>query len=63
MRSSAGENTTYVVIMNHEEMYSVWPEGRAVPLGWTTVGVSGTREECLAYIEEVWIDMRPLSLR
>jgi MbtH protein len=27
------------------------------------VGVTGTKEECLAYIEEVWTDMRPLSLR
>jgi hypothetical protein len=26
-------------------------------------GKSGTKEECLAYIKEVWTDMRPLSLR
>jgi len=51
------------VVINDEEQYSIWATGRAVPAGWTTVGVSGTRENCLAYIEEVWTDMRPKSLR
>ena len=32
-------------------------------LGWREVGKQGTKAECLAYIEEVWTDMRPLSLR
>lgn len=54
----------FVVVINHEEQYSVWPESCKVsPAGWRTVGVSGTKEECLAYIREVWTDMRPLSLR
>ena len=54
---------TYNVVMNHEEMYSIWPEGRPLPLGWRAVGKSGPKADCLAYIEEVWTDMRPLSLR
>ena len=48
---------------NHEEQYSIWPADREVPLGWKAVGKQGTRQECLDYIEEVWTDMRPLSLR
>ena len=32
-------------------------------LGWNDAGKRGTKAECLAYIEEVWTDMRPLSLR
>jgi MbtH protein len=32
-------------------------------LGWHDAGKTGTKEECLAYIKEVWTDMRPLSLR
>ena len=40
-----------------------WPEGREVPLGWKAVGKAGPKQECLDYIEEVWTDMRPLSLR
>ncbi|SEI88849.1 MbtH protein [Cyclobacterium xiamenense] len=53
----------YLVVVNHEEQYSIWPEGRELPLGWQAVGKAGTKQECLDYIEEVWTDMRPLSLR
>jgi MbtH protein len=51
------------VVVNHEEQYSVWPADRDLPLGWRDAGKQGTKAECLAYIEEVWTDMRPLSLR
>jgi MbtH protein len=57
------DNTIYKVVVNHEEQYSIWPADREHPLGWNDVGKSGTKAECLAYIEEVWTDMRPLSLR
>ena len=53
----------YKVVVNHEEQYSIWPTDRENPLGWQDAGKSGTKGECLAYIEEVWTDMRPLSLR
>jgi MbtH protein len=51
------------VVVNHEEQYSIWPADRELPLGWREAGTQGTKAECLAYIEEVWTDMRPLSLR
>jgi MbtH protein len=54
---------TYEVLVNDEEQYSIWPQAKPVPDGWKAVGVSGTKAECLAYIEEVWTDMRPRSLR
>lgn len=57
------DGTIYTVVMNHEEQYSIWPIDRDVPLGWREVGKTGTKAECLAYIEEVWTDMRPLSVR
>jgi uncharacterized protein YbdZ (MbtH family) len=57
------ETAKYKVVMNHEEQYSIWPLERENPLGWRDGGKNGTKEECLAYIEEVWTDMRPLSLR
>ena len=56
-------NVIFRVVMNHEEQYSIWPEYREIPLGWKDVGKSGSKEECLSYIKEVWTDMRPLSLR
>lgn len=53
----------YRVVVNHEEQYSLWPPDREYPAGWHDAGKTGTREECLEYINEVWTDMRPLSLR
>jgi MbtH protein len=53
----------YTVVMNHEEQYSIWPTGKQIPGGWVAVGKEGFKAECLQYIEEVWVDMRPLSLR
>jgi MbtH protein len=57
------EFTEYKVVINHEEQYSIWPSYRDNPLGWKDAGKSGTKAECLEYIEQVWTDMRPLSLR
>lgn len=53
----------YIVVVNHEEQYSIWADYRQIPGGWRAVGVSGTEQECLSHIEKVWTDMRPLSLR
>ena len=57
------DTTIYKVVVNHEEQYSIWPEYKENPLGWRDAGKTGPKAECLAYIKEVWIDMRPLSLR
>ncbi|HEX2165564.1 MAG TPA: MbtH family NRPS accessory protein [Thermoanaerobaculia bacterium] len=57
------DTSIYTVVVNHEEQYSIWWADRELPLGWTAVGKTGTKKECLDYIEEVWTDMRPLSLR
>ena len=56
-------NTRFNVVVNHEEQYSIWPEGKDLPLGWSLVGFSGLKPECLEHINQVWTDMRPLSLR
>ena len=57
------ESINYFVVMNDEEQYSIWPEGRDVPEGWAVVGDSRPRADCLEYIEQVWTDMRPKSVR
>lgn len=62
-REEREDTTIYKVVMNHEEQYSIWPADRENALGWRDAGKTGTKGECLAYIEEVWTDMRPLSLR
>ena len=61
--SEENDTTIYKVVMNHEEQYSIWPAERENALGWNDVGKTGSRAECLTYINEVWTDMRPLSLR
>lgn len=53
----------YFAVMNHEEQYSVWPEGRELPGGWKQVFGPSQKDACLDFIEENWTDMRPQSLR
>jgi len=62
-RDEQEDTTIYKVVINHEEQYSIWPADRDNPLGWFDVGKSGLKADCLAFIKEVWTDMRPLSLR
>jgi len=57
------QSRMYVVVVNSEEQYTIWPAGRDLPPGWAGAGFTGTEDECLAHIDEVWTDMRPLSLR
>lgn len=55
--------TGYRVVVNQEEQYSIWPVDAEIPAGWRDGGRQGSKEECLAHVDEVWTDMRPLSLR
>ncbi len=57
------DSQIYQVVVNHEGQYSIWPADRKPPRGWREGGKQGTKADCLAYIEEAWTDMRPLSLR
>ena len=63
MENNDDDKTTYLVVVNHEEQYSIWPDYKDLPAGWRSVGKQGTKAVCLAHIQEVWTDMRPLSLR
>jgi MbtH protein len=57
------DDRIYKVVANPEEQHSIWFADREPPAGWREVGKEGRKSECLAYIEEVWTDMRPLSVR
>jgi MbtH protein len=61
--NSTDDKTRYKVVVNGEEQYSLWPADRENAPGWNAAGKEGTKEECLAYIQGVWTDMRPRSLR
>ncbi len=57
------DTTQYLVVINQEEQYSIWPSHLPVPPGWKVQGDEASKEECLSQIEQLWTDMRPLSLR
>ncbi|MEU2245152.1 MULTISPECIES: MbtH family protein [Streptomyces] len=61
--SEQESQAVHTVVVNAEEQYSLWPAATPVPAGWTETGHRGTHAECLAHIESVWTDLRPLSVR
>jgi MbtH protein len=63
MEEEDEDSNVYDVVVNHEEQYSIWRADRDIPRGWRKVRKQGSKTECLAFINEVWTDMRPLSLR
>ena len=56
------ENGTYIVLINDEGQYSLWPNSIDVPAGWSIVLEAASRQSCLDYINQNWTDMRPRSL-
>lgn len=61
--SDSEDTRTYRVVVNHEEQYALWLEYKDIPNGWRDAGKVGSKAECMAWVDEVWTDMRPLSLR
>ncbi|MDX3659636.1 MbtH family protein [Streptomyces sp. ID05-26A] len=53
----------YLVVLNHEEQYSIWLSEKPVPDGWRAEGTRGGKDACLDHIERIWTDVRPLSVR
>lgn len=63
MNSANEQAYEFLVLLNAEEQYSLWPEGVAVPAGWSVVHKATSRDDAIAYVDENWVDMRPASLR
>jgi MbtH protein len=59
----AQAQSRFCVLINDEEQYSLWPVKKPIPAGWRAVGHEGTEDECMRYVDSVWVDMRPASLR
>ena len=62
-QSEPDSETTYLVVLSEEGRYSIWPDYKNIPWGWKAEGTSGPKQVCLDHIDEVWTDMRPLSLQ
>jgi len=60
---SEEQENRFVVVLNDEQQYSIWPTSKPLPAGWASDDFEGSRAECVAYVDRVWTDMRPLSLR
>lgn len=60
--NTSSDSTTHLLLVNHEEQYSLWPRTKAIPDGWTSV-LEGSKDDCLAHAEKIWTDMRPKSVR
>jgi MbtH protein len=63
MSEEADDARPCIVVTNDEGQYAIWPSGRPIPVGWRSVGITGDRGACLSYIERVWTDITPLSVR
>ena len=58
------EEEIFIVLINHEEQYSIWPHWKAIPGGWRAIeGIRGDKKTVLDYVDRHWLDMRPKSLR
>ena len=53
------DSRIYVALVNHEEQYTIWPEGRELPFGWNEAGMRASKAEVLAWINEVWTGRPP----
>jgi MbtH protein len=53
---------TYLVLLNEEGQYSLWPEFAEIPHGWRIAHQPASRATCIEFIEDNWTDMRPKSL-
>jgi MbtH protein len=52
----AGE---FLVLVNHEGQYSLWPSRMSVPAGWNPARAPASRAECLSWIDAHWTAMQP----
>ncbi|MFE7928569.1 MbtH family protein [Streptomyces sp. NPDC057456] len=62
-RVTGDSDGRYNVVSNREGQHSVWPIDGDLPAGWNEIGFSGSKDECLAHIAEVWTDLTPRSIR
>ncbi len=58
---NSDDNCFYKVLINEDDQYSLWPKDKKVPQGWKNVGKQGLKQECLDFMNAVWI--KPTSIR
>ena len=63
LRNAKTPRTTKLSSMTRNSIRYGRIADRENPLGWRDGGKLGSKQECLAFIKDVWTDMTPLSLR
>lgn len=63
MSQEQEDDRVYIVLINTEGQYSLWLKEKDIPRGWHFAEKEGSRSECANYVDAVWTDMRPMSLR
>lgn len=61
--SDHDESQDFIVLVNDEEQYSLWAQANAVPAGWRVVHGPAAKQACLDYVDRVWTDLTPRSVR
>jgi MbtH protein len=61
--SEHDSNPDFIVLINDEEQYSLWSSSNSVPDGWRVVHGPAAKQACLDYVDEVWKDLTPRSVR
>lgn len=56
------DDALFLVLVNQDGQYSLWPAAMAVLAGWRTASDAEGRAAYLRYVESAWTDMRPTSL-
>jgi MbtH protein len=56
------DDAEYVVLVNDDGQYSLWPVFAAIPPGWWVCLQRTSRKACLEFVENIWTDMRPRRL-
>lgn len=57
------ESIPFLILINDEHQYSIWPETLSIPAGWRSVQGPMSRQGCLNWLEYHWTDLRPRSLQ
>jgi MbtH protein len=56
------DDGTFMVLVNSEGQYSLWPAFAEVPAGWSVAHPQDSRQACLDYVDANWVDPRPRSV-
>jgi MbtH protein len=63
MADEQDDKRAYIVLTNAEGQYSLWLKEKSVPAGWQYADKEGSKSDCVAHVDSIWTDMRPISLR